>query len=614
MNISILYPPGIDFDSFKPISDTTWHDLGFDQILPLVTRDATEQGVIRYVMTHLCDDPITAQYRIDVFDDLIRHPELRLKIQTLLDRISQLEDRMSLRNTFEQTDSIWTLMRRLREIDEYIDCVETIGTSLSDHDLHSEALKNLEDYISQIQEASFFQVLKKDIQGLRVMTSKVKSITLGINLDENYETESVGIVSLNDRPFTKTGLLSNFTKRLIFKDHIQKGTDWDGRLNYHYVDTSPVSSGSKLVEKATIVLAGAANPLMGVLLGMSYIKNAENARQTVRSVESVMNQMMSDSVQSLKEVLSKYVTVDIHSITDLIPEFLYYVRWADYIQKLQDQGYTFNKATALKIAARPADIPQNQNNIQDIANLGRMEPGSSTKTPPYPQRTDSKLPISATIHAQGIYNMKLATSGNTPASEIVTNDLTFTPDFNCYLLTGANRGGKTTITQAVGQAMILAQGGLYIPGNALYFLPVDSVFTHFPADEDKTMDYGRLGEECSRFRQIYTEATSRSLILLNESFSTTSFEEGYYIAYDAVRALLLKGCRTIFNTHMHKLAREVDAINASQNTSCHAASLIVKNEGSKRSYKLEIAPPEGTSYARDIAEKYGLTYEQLTSQ
>ena len=57
----------------------------------------------------------------------------------------------------------------------------------------------------------------------------------------------------------------------------------------------------------------------------------------------------------------------------------------------------------------------------------------------------------------------------------------------------------------------------------------------FPADEDKTLDLGRLGEACKRFKAIYEEADSSSLLLMNESFSTTSFEEGYYIAKDSVR-------------------------------------------------------------------------------
>ena len=47
-------------------------------------------------------------------------------------------------------------------------------------------------------------------------------------------------------------------------------------------------------------------------------------------------------------------------------------------------------------------------------------------------------------------------------------------------------------------------------------------------------------------------------MLLNETFSTTSFEEGYYIARDSVKALLAKGVRTIYNTHMHKLGEDAE--------------------------------------------------------
>ena len=44
-----------------------------------------------------------------------------------------------------------------------------------------------------------------------------------------------------------------------------------------------------------------------------------------------------------------------------------------------------------------------------------------------------------------------------------------------------------------------------------------------------------------------------------------------------------------------------------------AYSLVVHNEGAKRSYKIEIAPPVGKSYASDIAKKYGVTYDMLVN-
>ena len=61
---------------------------------------------------------------------------------------------------------------------------------------------------------------------------------------------------------------------------------------------------------------------------------------------------------------------------------------------------------------------------------------------------------------------------------------------------------------------------------------------------------------------------------------------------------------------MHKLG--VDCVEMSKDSVAKAASLIVKSEGGTRSFKLEVAPPEGSSYAADIAKKYGVTYEMLT--
>ena len=101
-------------------------------------------------------------------------------------------------------------------------------------------------------------------------------------------------------------------------------------------------------------------------------------------------------------------------------------------------------------------------------------------------------------------------------------------------------------------------------------------------------------------------------MLLNETFSTTSFEEGYYIARDSVKALLAKGVRTIYNTHMHKLGEDADELTR-ESSSAGAASLVMRTEEGKRSFRVALAQPEGSSYARDIAEKYGVTYDMLVS-
>ena len=128
------------------------------------------------------------------------------------------------------------------------------------------------------------------------------------------------------------------------------------------------------------------------------------------------------------------------------------------------------------------------------------------------------------------------------------------------------------------------------------------------------MDLGRLGEECRRFRELYAASTGRSLLLLNETFSTTSFEEGYYIAVDAVKALLRMNCRVIYNTHMHKLAYDLDTVVNQPDREGKAVSLVARTEAGANTFRVCVAPPEGKSFAREIAEKYGVTYESLTGE
>ena len=55
---------------------------------------------------------------------------------------------------------------------------------------------------------------------------------------------------------------------------------------------------------------------------------------------------------------------------------------------------------------------------------------------------------------------------------------------------------------------------------------------------------------------------------------------------------------------LHKLGEDAETLTG-------AASLIMRTEAGKRSFKVAVARPEGSSYAKDIAEKYGVTYEML---
>lgn len=102
--------------------------------------------------------------------------------------------------------------------------------------------------------------------------------------------------------------------------------------------------------------------------------------------------------------------------------------------------------------------------------------------------------------------------------------------------------------------------------------------------------------------------------MLNESLATTNVAEGLYLARDVVKSMRYLGVRCIFNTHMHDLARNLDELNGSVKGDSTVESMVTGIEDDHRSFKVHIGPPQGVSYARDIAEKYGITFDKIKQQ
>ncbi len=212
-----------------------------------------------------------------------------------------------------------------------------------------------------------------------------------------------------------------------------------------------------------------------------------------------------------------------------------------------------------------------------------------------------------------------------PAGQVVQNAVALGEAGRVAVLTGPNQGGKTTYTKMTGLIHVLAQAGLPVPGNRARISPVDGIYTHFPIEEQPESDAGRLGEEARRLQSIFSRATRRSLILLNESLSSTSAGESLALARDLVRILSRMGARAIFSTHLHELAAEAGALSEDGETAGRVFSLVASRQGEdpasagedeaavRRSFRVEPGPPLGYSLAREIARRYGISYDQLAA-
>ena len=561
---SLLYPRGKTYE-FTKIEDDAFHDLGLDVITKEVSSEPREQSIIANILSHLSEDPDVTNYRQDVFDDLKNLPDIREKISELFEKIEFNKQYGVIRKSKDEVEGLWFLMHRLNQYRDYITCVDALKECLGDERIKSQGLKDYRSYIDEVYADAHFNELKKDLEKLTKETSEIQSVTIGMNLNSRLEATSMGIVSVNNKPFKKSNIVSNFADG-ISGDKIKEGNEWNGDMHYRVVE----KQGGQSFTGVMTEMIKATNPLVRSASSSTTtsIASGDGIANSPAQFDTVLNRMLDVMAKSLRRTLDKYSEMALSEVADVIPEFIYYIRFIDFLSKIESKGFKLTK---------PKAVPKGDVSMQ----------------------------------AKGFYNFKLAMNLLTP-KDLVVNDLDFDNDHTIYILTGANRGGKTTATQGIGLLYALAQGGVYVPADSFEFAPADCIYTHFPADEDQTMDLGRLGEECIRFKEIFNEITDDSLILMNETFSTTSFEEGYYIACDSIKALLTKGARTIYNTHMHKLG--IDAEDFSKDFKKKASSLIVKSDGGKRSFKLAIAPPEGSSYAADIAKKYGVTYEMLTGK
>ncbi|MBP7403060.1 MAG: hypothetical protein KBA30_10635 [Clostridia bacterium] len=287
-----------------------------------------------------------------------------------------------------------------------------------------------------------------------------------------------------------------------------------------------------------------------------------------KDIENILRPVVRD----LHAGLRRYARLSARPLLGLIPELVFYLGCADLAAGMRAAGLPL---------CRPAIAP-----------------------------ADERVCV-----IRDAYNIHLALhmleQGDALPSGMVFNDIRFDDGGRIQILTGPNRGGKTVYTAAVGLAQVLFQAGMHVPGSEARMSPVDTVYTHFPVDESRTVELGRLGEEASRLHAIFDEATPHSLVLLNESLASTNLTEAVYIAQDVVKSLRFLGARVVYNTHMHDLAACAEAINREVPGDSAVISLVTGMADGRRSYRIQPGAPMGKSYARDIAMKFGICFEQV---
>ncbi|HZU51729.1 MAG TPA: DNA mismatch repair protein MutS, partial [Sphingomicrobium sp.] len=124
------------------------------------------------------------------------------------------------------------------------------------------------------------------------------------------------------------------------------------------------------------------------------------------------------------------------------------------------------------------------------------------------------------------------------------------------LITGPNMGGKSTFLRQAALILVLAQAGSFVPASRATLGIIDRLFSRVGASDNLARGRSTFMVEMVETAAILTQATPRSLVILDEIGRGTSTYDGLAIAWAVVEAMHDEvKCRTLFATHYHELTR-----------------------------------------------------------
>jgi hypothetical protein len=211
------------------------------------------------------------------------------------------------------------------------------------------------------------------------------------------------------------------------------------------------------------------------------------------------------------------------------------------------------------------------------------------------------------LHAADTWDLPLGLDLVADERPVVTNDLELGGEERVLVVSGPNQGGKTTTARTFGQLHHLAALGCPVPGRAVRILLADQVLTVFEREETATDLGGRLGGELTRVHRVLDRLTPRSVVVLNEVFSSTAAQDARFLGRRVLERLIEADVPTVLVTFIDELSRLGPR-------TVSMVGLVDPADPTVRTLKVVRRRADGRAYADALAARYGLGHDDLVGR